>query len=115
MQMEHATVMGLATLRLPADLTLRLNLGPRHQVTTRETTTLLDAALAWTFDERFSLSGEMKASDRAKTFQSLGTNLWLVPGRVGMKLNAGRTLGNDASTFYSFQLHWHLLDRKPLR
>ena len=115
MQMEHATVMGLATLRLPADLTLRLNLGPRHQVATRETTTLLDAALAWSLDDRFSLSGEMKASDRAKTFQSLGTNLWLVPGRVGMKLNAGRTLGNDASTVYSFQLHWHLLDRKPLR
>lgn len=115
MQMEHATVMGLATLRLPADLTLRLNLGPRHHVPDRETTTLLDAALAWSLDDRFSLSGEMKASDRTKTFQSLGTNLWLVPGRVGMKLNAGRTLGNDASTFYSFQLHWHLLDRKPLR
>ncbi|MCM5678893.1 hypothetical protein M8A51_05040 [Schlegelella sp. S2-27] len=115
MQMEHATLTGLSTLRLPADLTLRLNLGPKHQWVTRETTTLLDAALAWSFGGRFTVAGEMKASDRTQTVQSVGTSLWLVPGRLGVKLNVGRTLGIEDSAVYGFQLHWHLLDRKPIR
>lgn len=115
LQMEHAALTGLSTLRLPADLTLRLNIGPRHHLVTRETTTLLDAALAWSLGDYFSLAGEMKASDRTHTVQSLGTKLWLVPGRVGVKLNVGRTLGSDASAVYALQLHWHLLERRRLR
>lgn len=113
MQMEHATLTALSSLGLPAGMSLRLNLGPRHHVETRETTTLLDAALAWSPHNRFSFSGELHATDRTPTVQSLGTRLWLIPGRLGLQLNAGRTLGSEASEVYSLQLHWHFLERKP--
>ncbi|WKB54516.1 hypothetical protein [Eleftheria terrae] len=112
-QLDNTTLLGLATLALPADLSLRFNLGPRYQGASGKTTTLLNAAVLWALDEQLSLSGEMQTSDRARTVQSLGTNWWLVPGRLGMKLSAGRTIGAPNSETYSFQLNWHLLDRSP--
>ncbi|MCW7541034.1 hypothetical protein OOT46_24765 [Aquabacterium sp. A7-Y] len=114
-ELDNATVLGLATFTLPSDMSLRLNFGPRYHTPTGQTSTLLNAAVLWALDDRLSLAGEMQSSDRASTVQSLGTNWWLVPGRLGMKLSAGRTIGAPDSTTYSFQLNWHLLDRSPAR
>ncbi|AKJ31040.1 hypothetical protein [Caldimonas brevitalea] len=108
---QYTSLLGLATITLPADLSLRVNVGPKHETQSRQTATQLNAALLWSLNDQFALAGEMQTSDRSNTVQSLGTNWWLVPGRVGMKLSAGRTIGNESSSVYSLQLNWHLLDR----
>ncbi|MEW6098276.1 MAG: hypothetical protein AB1666_03725 [Pseudomonadota bacterium] len=113
-QPRVTSLLGLASIALPADLQLRVNAGPRLDATTGETGALVNAALQWRWGERLQLAGEMRAAEGARTVQTVGSELWLVPGRLGVGLSAGRTVGENGWQNYMLRLNWHLLERKRL-
>ncbi len=80
-----ASLLGLASMELPMDMRLRLNVGPKLDGSTHQLDNQVNAALVWPLDERMSLTSETVSSQGAATRQTLGTSLWLVPGRMGLR------------------------------
>lgn len=111
---HSASLLGLASMELPLDMQLRLNLGPKLDGPTHQVSTQVNAALSWPLDERLSLTSEMVSTGGAATRQTIGTSWWLVPGRMGLDLNAGRSLAGEPDPHYSVRFQWYWGDRKPL-
>lgn len=111
-QPRVTSLLGLASVALPADMQLRINAGPRVDATTGQTGPLLQAALQWQWDDRLHVAGEMRAAEGVRTVQTLGSELWLVPGRLGLGFSAGRTVGDTGWQHYTLRVTWHLMDRK---
>ncbi|HWP19382.1 MAG TPA: hypothetical protein VNO84_09655 [Burkholderiaceae bacterium] len=110
------SLLGLASVSLPAQLQLRLNVGPRIDAVSGQAGTLLKAALQWRWNDRIQLAGEMQAAQGMATQQSIGSELWVVPGRLGLGFNAGRTVGQDGWDHYAVRVNWHLFNpRQPQR
>lgn len=109
-----ASLLGLASMELPLDMQLRLNMGPKLGGANHEVTKQLNAALTWPLDDRLSLTSETLSSGGSPTQQSVGTSLWLMPGRMALDLNAGRSLTGDADPNYSLRFQWYWGDRKPI-
>ncbi len=60
-----ASLLGLASMELPMDMRLRLNVGPKLDGSTNQLDNQVNAALMWPLDERMSLTSETVSSQGA--------------------------------------------------
>ncbi|BDI05655.1 hypothetical protein CATMQ487_26250 [Sphaerotilus microaerophilus] len=101
-------LLGLASIGLPQQFTLHVNLGDEYDRDARRHRAVAQAALAWQPAPAWLLFGEAQAvRGTGGAQQTLGLRHWLLADTLGLDVTGGRTAGAPGSTVWTVGMGWY--------